>query len=68
MAVWLILIGTMLAVQLFVYIISKVEERLISKRLSYWSKYYNGAWYVFGTLLGESITRGQNSERAWAMR
>ncbi len=44
------------------------EERIAKKNLSNWSNIGQASWYVFGTLIGESITRDTRSEGAWGLR
>ncbi len=66
--VWMCVILTAIAAPLGFYAVSRAEERVVGCPLREWSRLLPAAWYVFGTLLGESITRDTRSERAWATR
>ncbi len=65
---WLGVLGSLPLVQLCLWLFARIEERVIGRELSSWSVFRKSAWYAFGALLGESITRGTSSERAWALR
>ncbi len=67
--VWATVLALLLAIPLLMFTVSNVEERVIpGLRLRQWSLLGQAAWYAFGTLIGESITRDTRSERAWALR
>ncbi len=66
--VWLAVLVCLPIVQVVLYIVAKLEQGLIGRELRTWSKPGRAAWYGFGTVLGESITRDTKSEGAWALR
>ena len=66
--VW-VLIGISLAiVTTTMYITSNIESPLIQQSLHEWTSIQAAAWYAYGTLMGEAITRDTKSEKATALR
>ncbi len=66
--VWVAVLVCLPIVQVALYVVAMLEERLIGRQLQTWSKPGRAAWYGFKTLLGESTTRDAKSEGAWALR
>ncbi|CAB4063250.1 unnamed protein product [Lepeophtheirus salmonis] len=50
------------------YIIANLEQRITGFELKDWAVLKNAFWYVYGTYIGESITRDTKSKNAFAVR
>ena len=68
LAVWTGVGASFALVFLAMWATAREEEKAIASGLREWSEASRAAWYVFGTLIGESITRDTRSERANALR
>ncbi len=68
--VWLAVLVSLLLVQLALYLVSNLEERLVGLNLYQWSTYAKAGWYGFAALIGENITHGikVTTATAWATR
>ncbi len=68
LTVWICMVLSLLFMQLMLPRVADLENRAMGTGLTYWSSYSKAAWYLFGTLLGESITRDVNFRAQWAIR
>lgn len=67
--VWVCLVFFLLAMQLVLSRVARLESRATgTENPSYWSSYAKASWYLFGTFLGESITRDIGFQGQWATR
>ncbi len=66
--VWAATLVSLPLAQAALCLLARAEEALAGLDLREWSLPARAAWYGFGTLLGESITRDTKSEGAWALR
>ncbi len=68
-AVWAAVLASLVVATSALLAVAKTEERIgANKTLRTWSEPSEAAWYTFGTVLGESITRDKMSDKAWALR
>ena len=67
-AVWAAVGASFAVTSLAMWAVARGEEEAMATGLREWSQARRSAWYVFGTLIGESITRDTRSERANALR
>lgn len=58
--VWILLFAAIAVTVLALNMIARVEERAIGDDLRFWSSPGLAVWYVYGTFLGESITKERN--------
>jgi len=66
--IWIGILISLFTLSLVMLRVSQEEEKLLNARLRHWSNYANSLWYVFSTLIGESITRDTKSSGAWSLR
>lgn len=66
--VWALVLASLLLLTATFFIISKLEEKVSGIDLSDWSSFGKSSWYVYGTMIGESMTRDTKSAGAGAMR
>lgn len=66
--VWLFIITSLAGGAVFFLLVAKAEEKIVNVPLKAWNSIYESMWYVYGTLIGESITRDANSVGANAIR
>ena len=65
---WSALLVSLCALPFVKVAVSRAECRLGSPSPRYWTRPGNAAWYTYGTLIGESITRIVGSDKAWSTR
>ncbi len=66
---WTTIITGLLTMVSVLFAVSNIEQRTVPKlSLKHWSQIGQAAWYCFGTLIGENITRDSKSDNAWALR
>ncbi len=68
LTVWICVMLCLLVMQLVLPRIAQLENLARGLNLTYWTSYAKASWYLFGTLLGESITRDINFRGEWAVR
>ncbi len=66
--VWIACLASYLMTVMAMKWVSSVEETTMDVELRVWSSWTRAAWYAFGTLVGESITRDTKSSGANSLR
>ena len=67
--VWIFLGVGFVAMSLGLYGIAKREKMIGSTDTAYWTIFGNSVWYVYGTFIGESVTRHiDHGQQAWTIR
>ena len=67
-SVWLASIISIPVAAAFLFVLSYMEEIVIGRVLTPWSRYSNAAWYCFSSFIGENLTKDSDSNRAWGVR
>ena len=67
--VWLFSLASVLLLPLVAVPLARVETARCGRHATHWRSYARTAWYIFGTLMGDSVGMERGATRVpWAMR
>jgi len=66
--VWLAILASVFLATLGLNFVVKLQVHLGGQNFKHWNTLPQASWYIFGTLIGESITRNLNIKEGYVIR
>ena len=66
-SIWIGICSFLATIPIVLFVLAKIEYSVCNCSV-YWTNLGDSAWYVYGSFLGEGVTRTIDSEQAWGIR